>query len=288
MKSEDKIGSIDDRIKEYIRGSKAVSGFKFWEREQKTCLTLSVKIHEQEGEAIAKIKDLQERIADNLKNIKIINDPYDNRKSGLFKYPEDRIHFSLINFLIDYNDFDAFKVKTNSSEEYKKLRKQITSLIKENKPKIANVKIGFLWHGDGKKIDSFSLQIFPEEDFIYELISIVDKIRENTDIPEKIRDLGFEEDIKVKGIPPYPNKNDEKTKRFSTNILRFLNFRNKKDLEEILNSEKEALIKKSNKINKEYMRDNNFIDLKIEKIFLLESDPFLFKWNKIREFSLNN
>lgn len=101
---------------------------KFWEgNKYESNLTLSVKLNEQnfeENELIKKIKSIQDLIIDGFNDVLFFNNPYGlKNEGGLFVYPEDRLHFSLVNFLKSSCDFDIF-FNNKNNDQYIKIRKK--------------------------------------------------------------------------------------------------------------------------------------------------------------------
>jgi hypothetical protein len=281
------MSSIEQRIKDYKTG--VLAGFNFWKPNKASSgLTLSVKINEQGGSAVENIKGVQDRIISKITNIKVINDPYDEKQNfGLYRYPEDKLHFSLVTFFGSNGEFDEFKIKIKKGNKiYSDIKDKAIKHIQNNILIRTRAKIKFLWHGDSKKIDSFTLQVFPEEKFITSLIKIADEASGDEKLLEEIDVLNFQKKIGVKGNPPYSKEKGGEPQSFSLNLLRFLDFSKNKNLDSILDSGDNILKREIEMINEEFMRNDEYFDLAINKIDLVESDPFLYKWNKIKEFVL--
>ena len=256
---------------------------KFWEYKPESYLTLSVKIDEQGNKkALKAILDIQtKKIEAKLRETKISNDPYNIKNAGLLKYLENRIHFSLINFLTCQSDLEFFKNKTKHNKNYKKEKKNIIKLIENNLPHKASGCIKSIFSDpEGRGLDSFSLQIdFSYANrFIQELKEISDKfINHNLLAPPFIYCI---QEGKIKGFPR------ECPKYFPINIFRFLSFGNKKPIETIIGNDINQIDKIVTNISQ--ILKEHPIDISIKKIMLVESDPFLYKWNKIKDFKLRN
>ena len=255
----------------------------FWEGEKhESFLTLSVKIDEQE-EDITEIIRLQKKICDEIKkHISILSDPYNpGEKGGLFKYPKESLHFSLINFLRCSLSFEEFDELTKKDSNFRDVQEQIEQIIHENLPHQTETEIFSIYDGDRddreKKVDTFSLQIFPEQKFIEELVKIEGKIK------QRGREFKFpyycREDIVMK----FHIKNNRRY--FVINTLRFIR-PDKPKLEEIKEDVINCVNEKIHKLNEELVTYP--ISFKIQKIILTKSDPFLYtnKWLRLRDFTI--
>lgn len=252
----------------------------FWEGEKhESFLTLSVKIDEQE-EDTTEITRLQKKICDEIKkHISILNDPYNpGEKGGLFKYPKESLHFSLINFLRCSLSFEEFDRLTKKDSNFRDVQEQIEQIIHENLPHQTKTEIFSIYDGDReKKVDTFSLQIFPEQKFIEELVKIEGKIKQRSRIfkfPYYCR-----EDIVMKSHI----KNNRRY--FVINTLRFMR-PDRPKLEEIKEDVINCVNERIHKLNEELVAHP--ISFEIQKIILTKSDPFLYpnKWLRLRDFTI--
>ena len=272
-------GDMEKVIKKFMENKKILA--KFWEgNKYESNLTLSVKLNEQNpgGDGIIKkIKSIQDIAINSLKNVLFFSDPYGlKNKGGLFIYPEDRFHFSLVNFLKCSCDFDIF-FNNRNNDQYTKIREEIIPIINKHlRDSTLNIcfKIKSLYIG-GDKIDSISLQVHPlnNDNFIKIIKGIEKEAKEKLD-ENKIKTIsGCEKDVKIK---LWNIENPEECYAV-INILRFMRSDNNIELIEEIN-----LGDLVNKIKNEI--DKNDLVFSINKLCLVESDPFLFKWNKVEDF----
>jgi len=251
---------------------------KFWERKEESYLTLSVKLHEQNEEAIEKIHSIQKRIIDNFRRTIIFYNPYNSK--GLFQYAFDRFHFSLINFFTFHYNFEKFKELVRKDRNYKEIQKIIIKIINKNLPSETKAEIKTLYNGGGSVIDSFTLQIFPLEKFLNKLSVLENKLNEINE--NLINDFckNYKCD-KIFEIKAYSKNNSQ---YFPINILRFINSKDEEYLREIIGDDMDKINDIVTEVNNEL--SSNPLRLNIHKINLLESDPFLYKWEKIKGFNL--
>lgn len=241
--------------------------------KEESYLTLSVKLHEQDRKIVEEINKFQKRIMSRLKDTIILYDPYDIKESGgLLQYPEDRFHFSLINFLKCPYNFEKFKKLTRDDNNYKEIKQRIIEIISKNLPHKTEAKIKSLYNGSGSGINSFSLQISLEKRFIERLKKIGKEVKEEFENELKISFCNCVEDICIREY-------------FPINILRFINLGKDKSLKEVIGNDMEKISDIVTDINDELF--SHPIPVNINEIILVESDPFLYKWNKVKSFKLS-
>lgn len=214
------------------------------------------------------------------------NNPY---KDGLFIYPKETLHFSIISFyktlstteLKDYEDFTTFQGQVNKRNDYKSFKTGIKLLLSKSIPKKGKIfKADIRWLFTGIKPefkqDGFSLQIYPEKSFL-ELVGKI--LKETKDLYKK---NGFNPDLlKFKGYPVKPKTDFF---RFVVNIGRFIDYKN-----HITNELSTKSINYTEEFNRE--DDNNpRLTFKINKLTLVESDSWLYntlgKKHMIKRFPL--
>lgn len=272
-------GNMEKVIKKFMENKKILA--KFWEdNKHESNLTLSVKLNEQnygEDELIKRIRSIQDIAKNNLSNVLFFSDPYElENEGGLFIYPEDRFHFSLVNFLKCSCDFDIFS-NNRDNNQYTGVKKEIISIIKE---KLNNLKLDISFKiksiYKNNKIDSISLQAYTDNKDFLDIIKEIKREAEKKLDKDKIKTLlGCEKDVKIK------LRDIENSKEYYAviNILRFMRSDNNiKMLEEI------NLDNLVNKIENDINKNGTYFSFGVDKLCLIESDPFLFKWNKVEDF----
>ncbi len=259
-----------------------------WKKKQDFYLTLSVVMASQEGKPVEKIKEIQERIIGQMSNISEYDDPYS--ADGLYKYPTDTFHFSLINFLkCDLSAEGDFKNFKNTFEEFRKFLNQYDQyknflilvkkfLEKKINNNLSSVAAETRWIETGDKnraLDSFSLQVFPNPSFIEKLESMTKEFKQEFSGAD-INLCGVDSTLKA-----YPKNPKESPVRFALNILRFITDNNV--------SEKNKTRTKNivETINREH-NNKVFEEFEITHLSLVESDPFLFnKFPETEGYPLN-
>jgi hypothetical protein len=273
------------RITRYLRNPQKPQGVTYWKQKQESYVTLSMIVRDQGGPPLDRITKLQRRILEKVKRTDVVYDPYKQNVECLFVYPEDRFHCSLVNFLTSPYDFDVFK--SSGTPEYEKLTEKLARTIEtcleqsrlskeEAKARIAGLHPG----SKCDSIDSASLQFFPDAKFIQALEKIKSSFLKNEKIKALVCKLPYcQEDAKVKGHGPA----SASIERFPINILRFMHA---DGWGEPVSSGQEEIRSEIQSINKEHAKQKNWLELTIQKLVLVESDPFLCRWNKIAEFPI--
>lgn len=171
--------------------------------------------------------------------------------SGIYNYPKESIHFSIINFkdlssgLADNQQ--AFKFER--SQHIKKIKEILENETKEIKAKNIDkaIKFGFIYT---LNTDSIALQAFPSQDLYDFFKKLADKFNEEP----ILRTV----EIKKNGIE-YP--------RFTVNLARF--FR------KLTNDEYNKIAPQIYEVNKEFMDEKNFFQQELSKISFVVSDNWL-------------
>lgn len=274
-------------ISDYLRDFPArANAFVHKERKSIFFLALNVILNIQSDKnVIEKIKDNQEKLETYL-GVKHEHDPYED---GLFIYPKETLHFSILSFYKTFpttefktsKDFSTFQDKINERNDYKSFQKSIKSLLSKSiskKSKIFEADIRWLFTGTEPKYkqDGFSLQIYPEKSFL-ELVSKL-----FTETKGLYKKEGFNSDsLNFKG---YPEKPKTDFFRFVVNIGRFINYD-----DHITNEISTKAINYTEEFNRE--DDHNpRITFEINKLTLVESDSWLYnavgKKHILEEFPL--
>jgi len=152
------MSNISDNLRYFPERPKAI---KFWKRKYEFNLALSVIIKPQKSEYANKIKKRQKEIKEKVKNIKIINNPY---KKGLYQYPIDDLHFTIINFLKygskNKDKVNEFEKLLKKHTNYNNIKERILKEIKEKIERKSEADLRWIYTGDKGEIDSISLQSF--------------------------------------------------------------------------------------------------------------------------------
>ncbi|HDZ54834.1 MAG TPA: hypothetical protein ENI19_02010 [Candidatus Nealsonbacteria bacterium] len=268
--------NISDNLKYF---SEAPKGVKFWEgKKYEFNLALSVIIELQGEKCVQKIEKRQDEIINQLKNTKIIDNPYSIKKSGLYKYPPKNLHFTLINFLkCKFDNKDKLTEFKNLLKytNYEEIQENIIGIIKHKQIRRIKTDLRWIYSGDNEGIDSFSLQAFPHPVLIKKLNEINKEAEKKT----------YEFPCNAVGIKAYPK--DTKS-AFTMNILRFM--RKDKSSESIEYAIKDDGKKAIDIVKTINIKDNRkpLKSLTIKKLCLVESDPFLREHEIIKTFNLIN
>jgi hypothetical protein len=269
------------RIKCYLRNPQKPKGVTYWKQKQESYVTLSMIVRDQKSPPLNQITDLQRRILEKVKGTDVVHDPYKQNVECLFVYPEDRFHCSLVNFLTSPYDFDVFK--SSGTPEYEKLESTIKTCLEQSRLSEEEAKARIAGLHPGSKcdpIDSASLQLFPDAKFIKALEEIKSSFLKSENVKPLLSKLPYcQEDAKVKGYGP-PSASIE---RFPINILRFMHAYG---WGESVSSGQEEIRSEIQRINEGYVEPEKWIELTIQKLVLIESDPFLCRWSKIAEFPI--
>ncbi len=258
------------------------SKIRFWEGQKEFNLALSVIIDCQDKKHSKTIEELQDEIIRGPKlKKKILFCPY-TLKNGLYKYPKDNLHFTLINFFKCKCDFSDFgELISNKKKRYEGIQDEIIKKIKQELPSKIEVDVRWIFSDCDDGIDSFTLQAFPrEKGFIQKMEEIMENIKQEILDKFNLFNPNF---CLTKGIKAYP-KQDKRA--FAINILRFLanSSKQKPRIEDIVNRQK--IINLVGKINERHTNEGPLLEkIKIKEICLVESDAFLHKWKKIKCFS---
>lgn len=276
------------RINCYLRNPQKPKGVTYWAQKQESYVTLSMIVRDQKTPPLDRITGLQQRILQKVEGTDVVHDPYKQNVECLFVYPEDRFHCSLVNFLASPYDFDAFK--SSSRLKYAKIYGRLIEKLKATIEAClgqlslsrtqAKAKIAGLYPGsECVFIDSASLQLFPDAKFIKALEKIESSFLRDEKIKALLCKLPFcQKDGKVKGYGP----SQKEIERFPINMLRFMHAAG---CGEPVSSGQE-IGSEIQRINKEQAERKNWLELDIQKLVLIESDPFLCRWNKIAEFPI--
>lgn len=276
-------GYLSDNLKYFPDKPKCV---KFWRMKKEFSLALFVVIKNYSPEITEKIKELQNEIKNQLP--KDTNFLYDIDKiekegleeNGLYVYPSQDFHFTLINFL-KYNVGFEYMSRVDSEElrnlvvgykDYDKMKSKIEEVIEKFKPhKVKLVDLRWIYSGDEKGIESISLQAFPGQKFIDQLKEIENKTKEYTNkLPWP--------NLKVKAHPEHCPV------AFTMNILRFIE-NTKKDKSKSP-KKYEKLIDYVEKINKRHNKEPLY-PIDIKEIALYETnDAFFHKHKRLKSFNL--
>jgi len=251
------MSNISDNLRDFFEKPYDIEN---WVLKKEFYITLSVILELQNNEEVlGVIKNFQEEIIKKISdNVDIFNNPYETK--GLYKYPKEDFHFSLINFF-KYENADELN---EEDENINTIKDYLSKNLYNNMPSEIKADLRWIESGThGRPLDSFSLQVFPDPLFIKNLKKI------NTDLSDNI----FK--IKPKNsdftLKAYPEKN---SRRFPLNILRFIDkaTENGKINEEIK-------VKIKNIVENINMEHNNkpLFTFNITKLSLVKSDPFLFK-----------
>lgn len=272
--------NISDNLRDF---SESPYDVEAWGKKTEFTLTLSVVLKLQgNNEIINKIEVLRDEKFSQLNqpNWYYSDNPY--KTNGIYRYPGKDLHFSLINFLkysvnCDFSVFERgfsnFRSYIQERDGYEETINNIKAELQISLPRKIEADLQYIETGDNCRLfNSFSLQVFPPLDFIGELERIKEKFEKKRKDIFRVKD-GV--DIKLKA---YPNQIKS---RFSINILRFIC-----DKEQITEDIK---VKTKNIVGELNRKHANEIlgKIKISKLSLVESDPFLFnKKPRIREFDI--
>ena len=275
--------AISDNLRYF---SERPNGFRFWDRVYEINLALSVRIDQNDTSAVEEIKKLQNDIIEQLEEPNEVSDPYP-KEDGLYKYLDEDLHFTLINFIkckkTEEVELKLEKVKLENDSDYKEIRGIIKKIIKE-KDILENAEMDLRWvysGADKKELnDSVTLQAFPSSAFIDELI----KLDKKTDKETKKFDDKLNDKFKCSrvGIKAYP---EETRRAFAINILRFV--RGVGNTGELVGDNKLRMVNIIEKINRDHNKKPLMPSIKINKLHLVESDPFLYEHTDIETFCLN-
>lgn len=276
--------AISDNLRYF---SERPNGFKFWDRVYEINLALSIIIKRNHKQAVEEIQKLQNEIIEQLKGQNIVYKPY-TKEDGLYKYPGEDLHFTLINF-IKYKKTEKVeleKVKLKNDSDYKKIRNIIKRIIKKNERYIikgAKMDLRWVYSGADKKEldDSVTLQAIPNIEFRNKLIKL------DKEIEGKTKKLDEKLNKKFKscrvGIKAYPK---EAKRAFAVNILRFV--RGVGNTSKLKGDNKLRMVNIVEKINRDHNKKPLVVpQIKINKLNLVESDPFLYNHTDIKTFCLN-
>jgi hypothetical protein len=274
------MAELKDRVARYLSHPGRPAGVRFWRRKQRSYLTLSLIIAQSDPVAAAALVQLQDRIKANLGYPCVVDNPEAQDADCLFRYPTESLHCSLVNFLTSRQDFDVFSTKSG-------VREHLTHLIVKHVERAglgpAQALIGGLYPGStSAPIDSFSLQLFPEDEFV-EAIGRIAASASNDRLFRNAVSLLPDccSRVTVKGYPPAGGGNIE---RFPVNILRFMH---KAGSGECVNTGQEHIKDEVLEFNRSYQVGGRIpIRLSIDRLALVEPDPFLFGWKSLREFNL--
>jgi hypothetical protein len=273
------VAGLKDRVARYLSHSGRPAAVRFWRHKQRSYLTLSLIIAQSDPVAAAALAQLQDRIKGNLGYPCVVDNPEAQDAECLFRYPTDRLHCSLVNFLTSREDFDVFTTKSGA-------REHLTDLIVKHVERAglapAQALIGGLYPGSANApIDSLSLQLFPEDEFVEAIGRIAESASNDRVFRDAVSRLpDCRGRVTVKGYPPAGGGSIE---RFPVNILRFMH---KAGSGECVNAG-QRLKDEVLEFNRRYQDEGKTpIRLSIDRLALVESDPFLFRWKKLREFNL--
>jgi len=276
---ETKISASQRRACDFLNRLEPPNCVRFWRNNQESYLTLSVVIADQKNpQALKKIVELQTEVTERLEGLRVVHDPYAQEGKCLYTYPKQELHCSLVNILLSPHTFPDF-VETMRNREFVEQRNKIIKCIGNNKPPRSEATIaGFYSGGSHGPTNSFSLQMFPDPEFIAALKRIRDCLT-----PEAIGKLpeGVTLDSRVKGY----SGSEDSIERFPLNILRLMH---RADSDESPGSAAELGVKMEiARINAEFgSSKERWLTLTIKKLVLVESDPFLHNPNRLAEFSL--
>ena len=222
-------------------------------------ITLSVSISENNNCALNSLISIQEELLRGINCTQKI-------KQGIYKYPKDSIHFSLINFQdlssIEYNNSSDYQNK--NIDKIKDIKHVINSITK-NQCMIEkidkDIKCGFVYTGskDGKdKLNSLAIQAFLSKD----LSEYIEKLRDELNDKLKDRNIGA---IKIKGYAD--EKYSALTHRFTINLVRFFRFPN--------DSEYQYIVDATKRINDISSAGPIFESFTLKNIKLIVSDNWL-------------
>jgi len=208
------------------------------DQTKKCYLTISALINDCSNPF--KIHDIQKEILANVKISKILG-------KNIYKYPLDRLHFSIINF-------PKFSIETSDIEKFKKdfateilsIKNELSDLSRKIHVLDNSIKIAYIYPF---KSSSIALQAFPSK----ELCQLFEKIK------NKFISMGFEAEIK--GYEYGENF------RFAINIVRFF-----KELEcdEFRNIK--AIV---DSVNSRSLENDNIFYLNLDKLTFVISDNWL-------------
>lgn len=264
--------NISDNLKYFPDKPKRV---KFWEMKKEFNLALFVVIKDYPLEITEKIEDLQDEIINQLPED--TNFLYDIDKiekegleeDGLYVYPPEDFHFTLINFLkysvgfkyMPRVDSEELKNSVVGYKDYVEMKSEIQKVIKGSTLHQTKADLRWIYSGKNGEIDSISLQVFPEEGFIDQLKKIEEETKKYTD---KL---------------PWPNLRVKANPKccpvaFTMNILRFI--KNTKDKESKLpKGDAEKIINCIGEINKKHNKEP-LDKINIKKIILHEVNNAFF------------
>jgi hypothetical protein len=182
----------------------------------------------------------------------------------IYKYPSDRLHFSIVNFttydIISLKDFDKARGAVEKTTNFRKLKTKIKNFKKlflqslENKFKEVMIRRIYLPAGiEG----SLALNAFPtKKEFFINLEKIVKETRKKMNTKE----LPISHNLEIKA---YPKENYQ---YFALNIFRFI------DRDDIPINRKDNFYKKIEKVNSKLKK--NPIKIKMKPCIVI-SDPYL-------------
>lgn len=168
-------------------------------------LTLSVILKNNNESALKGVVSYQNSLLNNVNYSDVV-------RHGIYKYPTDRIHFSLLNF----SDLDNSECR--NQDEYILFMENKISLIKKTIKKISNelgnpsnkkINIGFVYT---KKSDSIALQAFLSDKLSYYI----------QDLSLKLQKELSNDGVGTLNIKGFDDEHfNEKKHRFAINIVRF-------------------------------------------------------------------
>jgi len=147
--------NVSDNLRDFTERPKDI---RCWDWKSESYLTLSAIINSQkftDKSSQEEFQEFQDKITSHLRNTHIFYNPYVLREwfgcGGLFRYPYECLHFSLVNFLTFYNcDFRKFEAISKQNEDYRKIRDQIAETINENMPSKTEAELRWLFTDEEK------------------------------------------------------------------------------------------------------------------------------------------
>jgi len=267
----------EHRARNFLENQQRPERIRFWQYKQESALTLSVVIADQgDSRVLNRIVAMQEELGKNVRGLPVVDDPYAHRGTCLYRYPRQELHCSLVRVLSSPHAFLHF---VETMKQHFELEQQIVGCVEKQTPPRCYATIGGFYSGGSDAVtDSFSLQMFPDPEFIAALKRIRDCLTPDAlgKLPE-----GLTLNPNVKGYPGA----DDPIERFPLNILRLMH--NAGAGEEVAAQIGDAVQEGIERINTEYKSaKERWLTLKIKKLVLVETDPFLHNPNTVKEFLL--
>lgn len=223
--------------------------------DKKTTFYLTISAIIADNNADCEVFKIQKDLLKDIETTNKIN-------SGIYYYPKNRIHFSIINF-------EDFSTETENEEKYRADHLEeidkIKKIVKElngNKsiiPEDRNVELAYIYTC---KSDSIAVQAFPS----HSLINYFNKIK------TLFGNMGLGNVI-IKGYP------DDKPTRFPINIARF--FR------EASSDEYSKLKESIQKYNDDFLNGDKYYEIKLKKLSFVVSDNWLSN-GKTKEYEIES